>query len=212
MLGYYVNDIAERLATMRETDGWQVKSTIYCFVFCPAKREHRQQEIEATLHCIMSIQEALNLEKAPHLPRLFSPEIFGRLPSTGRTRVRRTALGVIGMFWIFLQDRFSPASKLGVYSSWFATQSHPPPSSSSSEPNLLLTVLTYVVSALADPSLSLSAAVALRNLCEANRKDLAAHIGAFGELHAGLDRIPVRRSKLLLLVVNIHQPAGLGEK
>ena len=34
--------------------------------------------------------------------------------------------------------------------------------------------------------------MALRNLCEANRKDLAAHIGAFGELHAGLDRIPVR--------------------
>jgi hypothetical protein len=55
-------------------------------------------EIEATFHCIMSIQEALNLEKAPHLARLFSPEIFGRLPSTGRTRVRRTALGVIGMF------------------------------------------------------------------------------------------------------------------
>lgn len=80
----------------------------------------------------------------------------------------------------------------GVYSSWFATQSHPPPSSTSSESNLLLTVLTYVVSALTDLSLSLSAAVALRNLCEANRKDLAAHIGAFGELHAGLDRIPVR--------------------
>ena len=142
----------------------------------------------------MSIQEALNLEKAPHLSRLFSPEIFGRLPSTGRTRVRRTALGVIGMYWIFLHDPFTCTHlyQPGVYSSWFATQSHPPPSSTSSEPNLLLTVLTYVVSALTDPSLSLSAAVALRNLCEANRKDLAAHIGAFGELHAGLDRIPVR--------------------
>ena len=141
----------------------------------------------------MSIQEALNLEKAPHLSRLFSPEIFGRLPSTGRTRVRRTALGVIGMYWIFSCTTHSlilPCFKPGVYSSWFATQSHPPPSSS--EPNLLLTVLTYVVSALTDVSLSLSAAVALRNLCEANRKDLAAHIGAFGELHAGLDRIPVR--------------------
>ena len=93
----------------------------------------------------------------------------------------------------------------GVYSSWFATQSHPPPSSTSSEPNLLLTVLTYVVSALTDPSLSLSAAVALRNLCEANRKDLAAHIGAFGELHAGLDRIPVR-SLILFFPPDIHHP------
>ena len=141
----------------------------------------------------MSIQEALNLEKAHHLSRLFSPEIFGRLPSTGRTRIRRTALGVIGMYWIFYTIySYSLVFQPGVYSSWFATQSHPSPSSTSSEPNLLLTVLTYVVSALTDPSLSLSAAVALRNLCEANRKDLAAHIGAFGELHAGLDRIPVR--------------------
>ena len=48
----------------------------------------------------MSIQEALNLEDAPHLQQLFSPEVFGRLPSTGRTRVRRTALGVIGIPWI----------------------------------------------------------------------------------------------------------------
>jgi len=53
----------------------------------------------------------------------------------------------------------------------------------SSELNLL-TVLTYAVSALTDLSLILSAVVALRNLCEANRKGLAAHIGAFGELHA----------------------------
>jgi len=119
--------------------------------------------------------------------RLFSSEIFGRLPSTGRTRVRRTALGVIGMFCICFHDsiaHYSPASKPGVCASWFATQSHPSPSSTSSEPNLLLMVLTYVVSALTDPSLSLSAAVALRNLCEGNRKDLAAHIGAFGELSA----------------------------
>jgi hypothetical protein len=67
------------------------------------------------------------------------------------------------------------------------------------------------VSALTDPSLSLSAAVALWNLCEANRKDLAAHIGAFGELHAGLDRIPVRRN-FFRVVVNIHYPVGLGER
>ena len=77
------------------------------FRFWSANSEFNNQEIEATLHCIMSIQEALNLEKAPHLSRLFSPEIFGRLPSTGRTRVRRTALSVIGVYWIFLCDLFT---------------------------------------------------------------------------------------------------------
>jgi hypothetical protein len=54
------------------------------------------QEIEATLHCIMSVQEAMDLEKTPHLGRLFSPDILGRLPSTGHSRIRRTTLSVIG--------------------------------------------------------------------------------------------------------------------
>lgn len=45
----------------------------------------------------MSIQEAIDMETVPELKRLFSQEILGRLPSTGRSRVRRTALSVIGM-------------------------------------------------------------------------------------------------------------------
>jgi len=78
----------------------------------------------------------------------------------------------------------------GAYASWFARHSLDSSLDSSNE-NLLLTVLSYVVSALPDPSLCLSAATALRNLCEANRTALAVHIGAFGELHASLDSIPV---------------------
>ena len=56
----------------------------------------RLQEVEASLHCIMSVQEAVDMEKSPQLQRLFSPEIFGRFPCTGRPRIRRTALSVIG--------------------------------------------------------------------------------------------------------------------
>jgi hypothetical protein len=32
MLGYYVNDIAERLAARRESDGWQVNRYVSRFV------------------------------------------------------------------------------------------------------------------------------------------------------------------------------------
>jgi hypothetical protein len=46
----------------------------------------------------MSIQEAIDMETIPEMKRIFSPEVLGRLPSTGRSRVRRTALGVIGAF------------------------------------------------------------------------------------------------------------------
>ncbi len=55
-----------------------------------------------------------------------------------------------------------------------------------------MNVVGYVVSALTDQSLCLQAASALRNLCDANRKTLAPQIAAFAELHAGLERIPVR--------------------
>jgi len=45
----------------------------------------------------MSIQESIDMDQAPQLSRLFRPDILGKLPSTGRSRIRRTALGVIGM-------------------------------------------------------------------------------------------------------------------
>jgi hypothetical protein len=56
------------------------------------------QEIEATLHCVMSIQEAVPVENSPYLERLFGPDILGKLPTTGQDRVRRTALGIIGNY------------------------------------------------------------------------------------------------------------------
>lgn len=164
MLRFYVNDISDRLATNQD---WN--------------------EIEATLHCIMSIQEALDLEKASHLSRLFSPEILGRLPSEGYNRIRRTTLYLIG-----------------AYSSWFATQ--PTQLQTSPEPNMLLTVLNYVVAALPDASLSLQAATALRNLCDANRKALAPHIVAFGRLHDGLEQITdSEKSKVLQSIASVIQ-------
>ncbi|RDB17659.1 Importin-13 [Hypsizygus marmoreus] len=162
MLGYFVDDIAQRLASRQESDGWE--------------------EIEATLHCIASIQEALDLENTPHLPRLFSPEILGRLPSTGHSRIRRTTIGLIG-----------------VYATWFASQPF-------ETPEILMRVLTFVVSALPDPSLCLQAAIALRNLCDANRKTLAPQIGAFAELHAALGSIPdSEKGKVVQSIASVIQ-------
>lgn len=93
MLAYYVNSIAGRLAARLENDGWRVGQLSFnLFNVLTSK-----QEIEATLHCIMSVHEAVDMEKALQLQRLFSRDIFGNFPSTGRPRIRRTALGVIGI-------------------------------------------------------------------------------------------------------------------
>ncbi|KAG5635745.1 hypothetical protein H0H81_010228 [Sphagnurus paluster] len=73
-------------------------------------------------------------------------------------------------------------------------------------PGLLMSVLTYVASALTDPSLCLQAANALRNLCDANRKALAPQIGAFAELHAALGSIPdSEKSKVVQSIASVIQ-------
>ncbi|THV01907.1 ARM repeat-containing protein [Dendrothele bispora CBS 962.96] len=168
MIQFFIDDAAARLAARQpgQQGGWE--------------------DIEATLHCILSIQEALDYENTPHLHRLFSTEILGRLPTTGYNRVRRTTLSLIG-----------------TYASWFATSNTvtTPP-----KQDLLMTCVSYVVQALPVQTLCLQAASALRNLCDANRKALAPQIGAFAELHAGLAQVPdSEKSKVMESIASVIQ-------
>ena len=60
--------------------------------------------------------------------------------------------------------------------------------------------------ALSEPSLCLPAAIALRDLCDANRAALAPHITAFGELHAGLSRVQdTEKAKVLQSISSVIQ-------
>ncbi|KAG1733765.1 armadillo-type protein [Suillus occidentalis] len=158
MLGYFLEDMQKRFAQQNGSQGWE--------------------EIEATLHCIMSIQEAL-----------FGPDVLGRLPTSGQDRIRRTMLGLIGR---------------GIAHMTFdRLPNHLTPTSS---PSLLMNTISYVVAALPEPALCLPAANALRDLCDANRAALAPHIGAFAELHAGLSDIPdTEKSKVLQSIASVIQ-------
>ena len=138
----------------------------------------------------MAVQEGVPLEENPHLSRIFGPEILGRLPNTGAERVRRTAIVLIGACDGSVCVRHSHIFA-GTYATWFTTQYTPPPGSSVT--SLLMNAISYVVAALPEPALCLPAANSLRDLCDANRAALAPHISAFGELHANLPSIPVRK-------------------
>lgn len=68
-----------------------------------------------------------------------------------------------------------------------------------------MNAVSYVVGALPEPSLCLPAANSLRDLCDSNRKALAPHTAAFGELHAGLAEVPVSsREACQIIVVFTH--------
>ncbi|KZV82789.1 ARM repeat-containing protein [Exidia glandulosa HHB12029] len=142
---------------------------------------HTWEVAEAAMHCLTSIQEGVPLsrEKTPILARLFSQDVLGRLPTTGSDRIRLTTLSCIG-----------------AYASWFAAQ----------DPNLLLTVINTVINSIHEPLLSLSAANALRDLCDSNRQALSPHIASFGELYSKLNTIPdTERNKILQSIASVIQ-------
>ena len=84
---------------------------MFSFSHSSLLESHREQEIEATLHCVMAVQEAVPVEDSPHLRRIFGPDILGRLPKTGDERCRRTALHLIGASFASSNSaRYSPCT------------------------------------------------------------------------------------------------------
>lgn len=148
--------------------------------------------MEATLHCILAVQEAVPLEDNPHLRRLLGPDVYGKLPTSGSDRVRRTAIVLLGKRDIIYSEFLLISPLIGAYSSWFTSQ----PAPTSPSQSILMNSISYIVSALPEPDLCLPAANALREICDANRNALAPHIAAFGELHAGLAGIPVSTCRI----------------
>ncbi|KAF7373942.1 hypothetical protein MSAN_00606600 [Mycena sanguinolenta] len=127
------------------------------------------------------------------LERLFGADVWGRLPQgpggeggkdgekDAVARLRRTALGLVD-----------------TYAAYFTTRA----------PEALLAPLGYVLGALrdADRGICLQAALALRSLCDANRRALAARISAFAEVHAGLGGVPdSEKGKVLQSIASVIQ-------
>ena len=94
LTSYYVNDVIERLQAEPDQRGWDVG--VFTPIRCDSVNWTTLKEIEATLHCLKSIQEASPVEDNADLRRLFSSEILGLFPKAGSARVRRTTVVLIG--------------------------------------------------------------------------------------------------------------------
>lgn len=94
LTSYYVNDVIERLQVGPDQRGWDVGG--FTSMHRDSSNRIALKEIEATLHCLLSIQEASPVEDNADLKRLFSSETLGLFPKTGSTRVRRTTVVLIG--------------------------------------------------------------------------------------------------------------------
>ncbi|KAK7053926.1 armadillo-type protein [Favolaschia claudopus] len=156
------------------------------------------EKLEAPLFLLRAVHEALDLDTtsasaaeketagSAALVRLFGDHVWGRLPPPAEggegaalVRLRRTALGLVE-----------------TYAAYFTTRS----------PDAVLSPLGYVLGALKDPGVCLQAALALRSLCDANRRALAARIGAFAEVHAGMGGVPdSEKAKVLQSIASVIQ-------
>ena len=94
LTSYYANDVIERLQAGPDQREWDVSATTP--VCCNPVNWIIIKEIEATLHCLMSIQEGSPVEDNADLKRIFSSETLGLFPKTGSSRVRRTTVVLIG--------------------------------------------------------------------------------------------------------------------
>ncbi|KAF9326091.1 hypothetical protein BG006_010443 [Podila minutissima] len=116
-------------------------------------------QLEATLYCIKALSEVVPHTESCQLPRFFSDQIFGRLPSTIVCRARETALTLVGS-----------------YAEWFKVH-----------PTYLLPALNFVIPALEIPQLAPCAAKALKNICDTCRESLVDAIDAFMNVFANVE-------------------------
>ncbi|KAI1318424.1 hypothetical protein EDD11_006508 [Mortierella claussenii] len=136
-------------------------------------------QLEATLYCLKALSEVVPHTEDTQMPRFFSDQIFGRLPTTILCRARETALGLIG-----------------AYADWFKVH-----------PQFLLPVLNFVIPALEVPQLAPYAARALKNICDTCRESLVEAIDAFMTVFANVERAidPAIKGSVVFSIATVIQ-------
>ncbi|RHZ79420.1 hypothetical protein Glove_146g38 [Diversispora epigaea] len=114
----------------------------------PGRDSSQWQDLESTLFCLKSISEAVDHKENRYLPRLFGSEVYGMLPVQGSSRLRNTALSLIGS-----------------YAEWLKRH-----------PEYIFSALNYLVSGLSDPETSSVSALSFKEVCDTCRESLVNEI------------------------------------
>ncbi|KAF9568579.1 hypothetical protein EC968_002917 [Mortierella alpina] len=143
-----------------QLDGVQKASLAGTNIMENSQLEVEFLQLEATLYCLKALSEVVPHTENVQLPRFFSDQIFGRLPTNVVCRARETALSLVGS-----------------YADWFKAH-----------PQFLLPALNFVIPALEVPQLAPYAAKALKNICDTCRESLVEAIDAFMTVFANVER------------------------
>ncbi|CAG8504703.1 10566_t:CDS:10 [Paraglomus occultum] len=145
----------------------------------PNSNDIHYEDAESTLYCIKAISESMSSSENTYLPRLFGAEIYGRLPSHGQTRLRNTALVLIGSYAEWLNEN----------------------------PDFLLPAINYIMASLNEPGLSFSAATAFKDVCELCRNHLVNVVENMvnAYLSLGSHVQPLQRQKIIESIADVLQ-------
>ncbi|KAG0228175.1 hypothetical protein BGW42_002332 [Actinomortierella wolfii] len=141
----------DMLAILVDKCNAQLNDIQHAAVAGGAGLEDGYRKLEATLYCIKCLSEVAPHTENVYMPRFFSDEILGRLPSNILCKARETALGVIGS-----------------YAEWFKVH-----------PQYLLGALNYVIPTLSVPALAPYASKAFKQVCDVCRDSLVEAIDVF---------------------------------
>ncbi|KAK3845916.1 MAG: armadillo-type protein [Linnemannia gamsii] len=144
----------------QQLDGIQKASLVGTNLAENALLELELVRLEATLYCLKALSEVVPHTESVQMPRFFSDQIFGRLPTNVVCRTRETTLTLIGS-----------------YADWFKVH-----------PQFLLPALNFVIPALEVPQLAPYAAKALKNICDTCRESLVEAIDAFMTVFANVEK------------------------
>ncbi|CAG8743627.1 3362_t:CDS:10, partial [Cetraspora pellucida] len=145
----------------------------------PGRNPSQWQDLESTLFCIKCIAEVVDHNENVYLPRLFGAEVYGMLPLQGHIRLRNTTLSLIGS-----------------YADWFK-----------SHPQYILSALNYLIPALSDAELALSAATSFNEVCDACRDSLVGDIDSLVNMYmvVGPHIQPREKQKVIESIADVIQ-------
>ncbi|KAG0297244.1 hypothetical protein BGZ98_000659, partial [Dissophora globulifera] len=135
--------------------------------------------LESTLYCLKALSEVVPHTESIQMPRFFSDQVFGRLPTVISCRARETALSLVGS-----------------YADWFKVH-----------PQFLLPALNFVIPALEVPQLAPYAAKALKNICDTCRESLVEAIDAFMTVFANVEKAidPAIKGSVVFSIATVIQ-------
>jgi hypothetical protein len=150
--------------------------------------------LEAVLFCLKSVSEEINTTENQYVCRFFGPEVLGRLPADGDSRLKSTVLRVMGSVFIRKRKKTEELNHvvLGALSEWLH-----------SHPEYLNSTMNYIVPCLSDAALAPAASSAFSDICDNCRQELVGELDTLMNVYTAMSKSHIRTNIMQKVVESV---------